>query len=161
MVTGEHAIRRGSPRIEGAVLGCSSPLRVFLAEDNEGDVFLVRRALQKNEVDYELMVARNGEEALEFVTEAENGVASDMPDIFVLDLNLPRCDGIQILTRIRNSASFPDAPVIILTSSDSPHDRRYAMEGGANGYFRKPNDLDGFMKLGAVIRDVARTAHRG
>ncbi len=156
----EYAPREAVPVPEAFGMSSLPVLRVFLAEDNEGDVFLVRRALQRNGVDYELVVARNGEEALKFVSESEAGPISAWPHIFILDLNLPRFDGIQILSRIRSSVGFPKAPVIILTSSDSPHDRQFALEGGANEYFRKPNDLESFMKLGDVIRNLAHRAVR-
>jgi len=129
--------------------------RILLAEDNEGDVFLVRRALAKRGLTHELVVAHNGEEALDWLdahTGHENGHAG--PDLILLDLNLPRVDGGQVLSHIRKSDSFCRTPVIVLTSSDSPKDRQLALELGANLYFRKPTDLASFMDLGRIIQET-------
>jgi two-component system, chemotaxis family, response regulator Rcp1 len=129
--------------------------RILLAEDNDGDVFLVRRALEKRGLLHELVLAHNGEEALVWLdhhTGDRNGDAR--PDLILLDLNLPRVDGGQILSHIRKSDSFARTPVIVLTSSDSPKDRQMALELGANLYFRKPTDLASFMDLGRIIEET-------
>lgn len=129
--------------------------RILLAEDNDGDVFLVRRALQKRGFTHELVVAHNGEEALAWLN-GHSSVAEpdDRPDLILLDLNLPRVDGGQLLSYIRKSDSFARTPVIVLTSSDSPKDRQMALELGANLYFRKPTDLPSFMDLGRIIEET-------
>jgi CheY-like chemotaxis protein len=129
--------------------------RILLAEDNDGDVFLVRRALAKRGLDHELVVTHNGEEAKIWLDAhtAANKLGS-RPDLILLDLNLPRIDGGQLLSHIRKSDAFSRTPVIVLTSSDSPKDRRMAMDLGANLYFRKPTDLASFMELGRVIEET-------
>ena len=129
----------------------SRPMQIVLVEDNDGDVFLVRRALNRNAVHYELRLARNGEEALQIV--AENG-EGQRPDIFILDLNLPRFSGGEVLTRIRSNSAFDATPVMILTSSDSVRDRVRALELGADSYFCKPTDLTAFMGLGRIIEEI-------
>ncbi len=129
------------------------PMQIVLVEDNEGDVFLVRRALNRNAVPYELRLARNGEDALSIV--AENG-AGIRPDIFILDLNLPRFSGGEVLTQIRANPSFKDTPVMVLTSSDSSRDRVRALELGADRYFCKPTELAAFMALGPIIEETVR-----
>lgn len=126
--------------------------RILLAEDNDGDVFLVRRALQRRGVPHELTVAHNGEEAMIWLR--GNSGEDAGPDLILLDLNLPRIDGAQLLSYIRKSDSFSRTPVIVLTSSDSPKDRQMAMERGANLYFRKPTDLASFMDLGRIIEET-------
>ncbi len=129
--------------------------RILLAEDNDGDVFLVRRALEKRGLLHELVLAHNGEEALVWLdrhTGVSNGDAA--PDLILLDLNLPRVDGGQLLSHIRKTDSFSRTPVIVLTSSDSPKDRQMALELGANLYFRKPTDLASFMDLGRIIEET-------
>jgi CheY-like chemotaxis protein len=129
--------------------------RILLAEDNDGDVFLVRRALEKRGLAHELVLAHNGEEALVWLdghTGTTNGESA--PDLILLDLNLPRVDGGQLLSHIRKSDSFSRTPVIVLTSSDSPKDRQMALELGANLYFRKPTDLASFMDLGRIIEET-------
>jgi CheY-like chemotaxis protein len=129
-------------------------IRILLAEDNDGDIFLVRRALEKRGVPHQLTVARNGEEALELLERAENGPASEAPSLILLDLNLPKIDGAQVLSRIRKTSAFSATPVIVLTSSDSPKDRESALALGATVYFRKPTDLQSFMNLGEVVEKV-------
>lgn len=126
-------------------------MQIVLVEDNEGDVFLVRRALNRNAVPYELRLARNGEDALGIV--AESG-AGQRPDIFILDLNLPRFSGSEVLTQIRANPAFHDTPVMVLTSSDSSRDRVRALELGADRYFCKPTDLTAFMGLGRIIQET-------
>jgi chemotaxis family two-component system response regulator Rcp1 len=126
-------------------------VRILLAEDNDGDIFLVRRALEKRGVPHHLTVARNGEEALELLERAESSRGPEAPGLILLDLNLPKIDGAQVLSRIRKTTAFSATPVIVLTSSDSPRDRESALALGANVYFRKPTDLQSFMRLGEVI----------
>jgi chemotaxis family two-component system response regulator Rcp1 len=129
-------------------------VRILLAEDNDGDVFLVRRALEKQGLTCKLVVAHNGEEALRLLDTADSGPAADAPELILLDLNLPRVDGSEILAHLRKTSTFSGTPVIVLTSSDSPRDRDLAMSLGANAYFRKPTDLRAFMQLGQVIEDA-------
>jgi CheY-like chemotaxis protein len=131
-------------------------MRILLAEDNDGDVFLVRRALEKRGLLHELVVAHNGEEALAWLDGHEKN-RDAAPHLILLDLNLPRVDGLQILSHVRKSDSFSCTPVIVLTSSDSPKDRQMALEFGANLYFRKPTDLASFMDLGRIIEDLLKT----
>jgi chemotaxis family two-component system response regulator Rcp1 len=131
-------------------------VRILLAEDNDGDIFLVRRALEKRGVPHQLTVARNGEEALELLERAESSRDSEAPGLILLDLNLPKIDGAQVLSRIRKTTAFSTTPVIVLTSSDSPRDRESALALGANVYFRKPTDLQSFMYLGEVIERLLR-----
>lgn len=131
-------------------------IHILLAEDNDGDVFLVRRALEKQGLLHELTVARNGEEALKLLDGATNDPNFEPPDLIVLDLNLPKIDGTQVLLRIRKTPALGAIPVIVLTSSDSPKDRESALELGANLYFRKPTDLPSFMHLGEVVETMVR-----
>jgi CheY-like chemotaxis protein len=127
---------------------------ILLAEDNDGDVFLVRRALDKHIGPYRLLLAKDGEEALRILERVNADQSAPCPDFAVLDLNLPRCGGIQILERLRNTPRCAGAPVIVFTSSDSPQDKAEAFRLGANRYFEKPTDLEGFMKLGQLVRET-------
>jgi CheY-like chemotaxis protein len=131
-------------------------IRILLAEDNDGDVFLVRRALDKKGLKHELSVARTGEEALRLLQQAEHSGKTEAPNLILLDLNLPKIDGIQLLSRIRKVDAFTDTPVIVLTSSDSPKDRDRALAMGATLYFRKPTDLESFMRLGDAVEKILR-----
>jgi two-component system, chemotaxis family, response regulator Rcp1 len=131
-------------------------VHILLAEDNDGDVFLVRRALEKQGLQHELTIARNGEEAIHILDTTGSDPESEVPDLIVLDLNLPKVDGTQVLARIRKTDSLRRTPVIVLTSSDSPKDRESVLELGANLYFRKPTDLQSFMHLGEVVERILR-----
>jgi CheY-like chemotaxis protein len=142
--------------LEGRTTATMSPIKrkwkIFLAEDNPGDVFLVRRALDFYSIEYELSLAKNGEEAISLVRRAEDG---EVPiDLMLVDLNLPRYDGGQVVAAARSGDRLGNIPIIILTSSDSPHDRRRLSKLGANLYFHKPADLTGFMEVGRLVKDV-------
>jgi CheY-like chemotaxis protein len=129
-------------------------LNILLIEDNSADVFLVRRALREHSLEHSLTVARDGEQASRVVGELETDLSKPTPDVILLDLNLPRLDGHELLQRIRGSSRIGEVPVVVVTSSDSPRDRSVAAEYGATSYFRKPSDLDEFMKLGALVKSV-------
>jgi CheY-like chemotaxis protein len=133
----------------------SSPITILLAEDNPGDVFLVRRALEKHGMqEVELIIVEDGQSALRYIDRVDAEDTMKPPSLALLDLNLPRANGTRILTKIRHSPRCSQIPIIIVTSSDSPLDRDAAAELGATGYFQKPGDLQGFMQLGHVIREA-------
>ena len=127
-------------------------LTILLAEDNPGDVFLVRRALEKQGLPFDLVVVEDGQAALRFLDRADADDTIPRPDIALLDLNLPRANGSRILLHIRQSIRCAGIPVIVVTSSDSPLDHEAAAKLGANHYFQKPGDLAGFMHLGVIVR---------
>jgi chemotaxis family two-component system response regulator Rcp1 len=129
-------------------------LRILLAEDNRGDVLLVRRALDLHHLEYELHVVKDGEEALDFVAHmGEPGYAA-CPDLMLLDLNLPKADGGQVLREFRSHPQCEQTPVVVITSSDSLKDHALVSALGVSRYFRKPMDFDDFMRLGQVVREV-------
>ena len=133
----------------------SSPITILLAEDNPGDVFLVRRALEKHGLrDLELVVVEDGQAAIRYIERVDADESLFAPSLALLDLNLPRATGSRILMRIRQSRRCGAIPIIIVTSSDSPLDRDAAAQLGASGYFQKPGDLAGFMQLGQVVREA-------
>ena len=133
-------------------------ITILLAEDNPGDVFLVRRALEKHGLEVEVVVVEDGQSALRYIDRVDQDPAVVAPALALLDLNLPRANGNRILTRIRESPRCKSIPIIIVTSSDSPLDRDAAAKLGATGYFQKPGDLAGFMQLGQVVRDALNPA---
>lgn len=135
----------------------SLPVTILLAEDNPGDVFLVRRALSKHGLDdAELVVVEDGQAAFRYIERVEADESVLAPGLALLDLNLPRATGGRILKRIRGSRRCAAIPIIIITSSDSPLDRATAAELGATNYFQKPGDLAGFMQLGRIVRDALK-----
>ena len=127
---------------------------IVLVEDAEPDVLLVREALEQSGLDFELRVFDDGEQGVAFVETIDRDATLERPHLFLLDLNLPKKTGGQILERVRQSPRCGQIPVVILTSSDSQRDKSQAANLNATGYFRKPSRLDEFMKLGPYVRDL-------
>ena len=128
-------------------------LRILLAEDSPSDVYLIRAALEEHSVLCPLQLATDGRELLQILYQQEM-LPEPQVGLIILDLNLPRHDGIEILQHIHDSASLASIPVVVLTSSDSPRDRTVASDLGAARYLRKPSQLDQFMGLGAVFKEL-------
>ncbi len=124
-------------------------MQILLAEDNDADVYLVREALTACGIPFELSVVDDGAKAIEFL-------ASAVPDLLLLDLNLPRRSGLEILDFLRASLRCAAIPVILLTSSDSPQDRARVADLSVVHYFRKPSDFDEFMRLGDLVAGLCR-----
>lgn len=126
---------------------------ILLADDNPSDVYLIREALREHEVDCNVRVAADGREALNFIS-GISGADAEKLGLIILDLNLPRHDGIEILQRLRDCPGLMHIPVVVLTSSDSPRDRLMASRLGITRYLRKPSNLGEFFELGAVFREL-------
>jgi two-component system, chemotaxis family, response regulator Rcp1 len=126
--------------------------RILLAEDNPGDVLLFREALRSSGVVCELVVAEDGEKAVQLI---ENGAqATNTPlDLIMLDINLPKRSGKEVLRWLRSDPKLAAVPVIILTSSASPDDRIKATQLGADLYIQKSSDLDEALEIGAIVQD--------
>ena len=135
-------------------------IRVLIVEDNPGDVFLIRRALTKHSVNADLIEIRDGRTALEFVDKVDSDEMIQAPDMALVDLNLPRATGTLILAKLKKSRRCASAPVIMMTSSDSPLDQETARTLGAHAYFLKPNDLSGYLRLGGIVRRVLENVSR-
>ncbi len=124
---------------------------IWLAEDNPADVYLIREALKQHGVACQVRIASNGKDVLDLLVP---GATAQPPDLIILDLNLPRHDGIEILQAVRSTEGVAGVPVVVLTSSDSPRDRRIATELGATRYLRKPSNLDHFLEMGATFKEL-------
>jgi chemotaxis family two-component system response regulator Rcp1 len=129
-------------------------LKVLLAEDNRGDVFLVRAALKQHRIEHELMVVADGDRALNYISRIGTAPDAPCPDVFLLDLNLPKADGHEVLQCFRAHPLCRTTPVIVVTSSDAPRDRRRVEEFSDARYFRKPTEIDEFFELGDLIKQV-------
>jgi CheY-like chemotaxis protein len=130
------------------------PWQILIAEDSKSDVYLIRQALKKSGIDAQIHVTDDGEKTVRFFEQADADSAERCPDLILLDINMPRYKGGDILRKLRASARCKDALVLIVTSSDSQSDREDMEAFGANGYFRKPSEFSEFMKLGQLVRDV-------
>jgi len=129
-------------------------LQILLAEDNPADVLLVRRALKQHNIEHQLHVVKDGAEALEFMDNMGKPGNVPCPDLMLLDLNMPKVDGPQVLKEFRKNDACVHTPVIVVTSSDTPKERLKMSELGVACYFRKPLELAAFMQLGAVVGQV-------
>jgi two-component system response regulator len=122
---------------------------ILLVEDNPDDVELTLRALKKNHIANEVVVARDGEEALEYLTATgkyEGRSLVDVPQVILLDLKLPKISGLEVLRVLRADPRMRLLPVVILTSSSEELDIVASYQLGANSYIRKPVDFNQFME---------------
>jgi CheY-like chemotaxis protein len=117
---------------------------ILLVEDNDDDVQLTRRALRRNNIANELVVVGDGVAAMEYLREAANGDRSGMPALILLDLKLPKMDGLEVLEHLRADPALRRQPVVILTSSNEARDILKSYDNGANSYIRKPVDFEQF-----------------
>jgi DNA-binding response OmpR family regulator len=129
-------------------------------EDNGADVFLVEQAIDFHQVPVRLLVAEDGEAACDYFDKAESDGTVPCPAILLLDLNLPKKSGTEVLEQVRKSHKCNSIPIIVLTSSDSPEDRAKAARLGADRYFRKPTSYREFLEIGAMLNDILKEAAR-
>jgi chemotaxis family two-component system response regulator Rcp1 len=130
-----------------------NPFVILLVEDNPADVRLTREALVNGKVQHELHVARDGAEAISFLQRQGSFQQAPRPDLILLDLNLPRKDGREVLAEIKANPDLRSIPVIILSSSEAEEDVLKAYGLHANGYIVKPVDLDQFFRVVKQIKD--------
>ena len=117
------------------------PLEILLVEDNPGDVRLVQEALREAKSRHELRVVRDGVEAITYLRKLTPYVASARPDLILLDLNLPKKDGREVLAEIKSDPDLRRIPVVVLTTSDAPGDIIRSYDLFANCYVAKPASL--------------------
>ena len=125
-------------------------LTVLLVEDNPRDVRLTQRAFEQASVPHELRVVRDGDEALAYLHregEYEAVDRSPRPDMILLDLNLPRMGGHELMRHVRQDVRFRHVPIVVLTTSGRPDDVRQAYDNGANAYLLKPVEFSRFTEV--------------
>jgi two-component system, response regulator len=122
---------------------------IVLVEDNEDDIVLTRRALARNKIGNPLVIARDGAEALELLLSA-NGDSVN-PAIILLDLQLPKVDGLSVLKRLRADPRTKLTPIVVLTSSKAEQDVVAGYDLHANSYIRKPVDFDKFLEVAEQV----------
>jgi chemotaxis family two-component system response regulator Rcp1 len=129
----------------------------LLAEDNPGDVRLFREALDSLALSFELIVAEDGEKAIALVKNKSGDTSGNRAlDLIVLDVNLPRHKGDEVLRQVRAEPALGNIPVIVMTSSDAPADKAAAAWLGADLYIRKPSDLEELLEVAKVIEKMLR-----
>jgi two-component system, chemotaxis family, response regulator Rcp1 len=133
--------------------GDGMPIVVLLVEDSPGDVRLTREAFRDANSSIQLHVAADGVEAMEFLRRQGAHTQAPRPDLILLDLNLPKMDGREVLARIKEDAGLKTIPTVILTTSDSEVDIARSYQLQANCYLSKPVQLDAFESLVKSIND--------
>lgn len=123
------------------------PIEVLLVEDNPGDAQLTRIALEDSKISIHLNVVEDGVEAMAFLRKQEKYAEAAHPDIILLDLNLPRKDGREVLAEIKGDENLKRIPVVVLTTSQAEEDILKAYNLCANCYITKPVDFDQFVKI--------------
>ena len=123
------------------------PIEILLVEDDEGDVLLTTEALEASKITNNMHVARNGEEALKFLRQQDGYADAPRPDIVLLDLNLPRVDGREVLSQVKADEDLRRIPIIVLTTSEAEEDIVRSYDLHANAYVTKPVDFNRFLQV--------------
>lgn len=126
-------------------------IRIFLVEDNEGDVFLAKKALSVMRHPVEFDVQMDGKKVLGHLKESVAKGPDSTPDIVFLDLNLPKVSGLELLRSIKLVENLRSIPIVILSSSRSPQDVAAVYAAGGNSYLPKPKSIEDFRKMAGVI----------
>lgn len=129
----------------------AQPVEVLLVEDDPADELMTREAFEDNKIRNTLHVVRDGEEALDFLYRRGRHAGAPRPDLILLDLNLPKYDGREVLGVVKNDPELALIPVVVLTTSSAEEDILRSYQLHANAYVTKPVDLDQFM---AAIRQI-------
>lgn len=130
-----------------------SEIHILLVEDNEGDVVLTLEALKEAKLKNKISVVRDGEEAMDFLYRRGRYVSEDLPHLILLDINLPKMDGKEVLIRVKKDPDLKKIPVVVLTTSSSEKDILEAYNNYANCYITKPVDLDKFIEVIHTVED--------
>ena len=126
---------------------------ILLVEDNEGDIVLTLDAFDESKLETEISVARNGQEALDFLYNRGAFAEAKKPDLILLDINIPLYNGHEVLKKIKNDPKLRKIPVIMLTTSGFPNDIDQAYSNNCNSYVQKPLDMNDFLEAIAKIEN--------
>ncbi|GAA2369632.1 response regulator [Nonomuraea africana] len=129
------------------------PIDVLLVEDDPGDVLLTREAFELNEVRNRLHVVNDGEEAMAFLRRQGGYASAPRPDMMLLDLNLPRKDGREVLADVKSDPDLRSIPIVVLTTSEAEEDILHSYRLHANAYVAKPVDFHQFIRVVRQIDD--------
>ena len=123
------------------------PIHILLVEDNEGDILLTTEALEDTKLFTKISVVRDGKQAMDFLTKAEGYAEAAQPDMILLDINLPKRNGQEVLKFIKENELLKHIPVIMLTTSSSASDIKQAYDNHANCFITKPIEADNFLEM--------------
>jgi chemotaxis family two-component system response regulator Rcp1 len=135
------------------LIGKDRTVELLLIEDNSGDILLTKEAFEEINFTENLSVVTDGEAALDFLYKQGRYEDAPTPDLIILDLNIPRVDGRELLTKIKNDSALKKIPVIVLSTSKSDRDIKTCYELQANCYLIKPVDFEEFLEIVTYIRD--------
>jgi CheY-like chemotaxis protein len=124
--------------------GASSPVRILVVDDDPGDVLMIEEALADSDVEKVIDVVSDGQEAMEFLRREGRHTDARRPDVILLDLNMPRMDGRQVLGEVKSDDDLRTIPIVVLTTSNADTDIVGSYTLQANAYVTKPIDLDDF-----------------
>ena len=130
------------------------PVRILLVEDNDADVYLFRKALSSAELNFELVVLEDGGRAMQFIRNEGKYAGSPVPNLAIIDLNLPKNDGMRVVEAIRAVERFADMPVVVASSSAKPPAHVNLEHLGVARYVPKPPDLESFLQIGALLKEI-------
>ncbi len=128
-------------------------INILLIEDNEGDILLTKEAFEDAKILNQLSIARDGQQAIHFLEKKEPFVNVETPDLILLDVNLPKKNGHEVLQYIKGSTAFKHIPVIMLTTSISEKDIAKSYENHANCYITKPVEVEDFLNVISSVED--------
>ncbi len=126
----------------------TQPSSILIIDDNPTDALLIKEAFAISEINSEIHIVDDSCRALQFIKEQ-----TSLPSIILLDLNMPKKSGLEVLIELRSYPKSSFIPVIIFTSSDAPEDVKAAYEHGSNAYVRKPGDFESYIRIARSIRD--------
>jgi CheY-like chemotaxis protein len=152
-IPSEH--EQPNPRINQAI--AKAALEIWLIEDNRLDAFVIRKVIDSLGLSLRLEEFEDGQAALDSIQAIEDGRRQNCPHLILLDLNLPKRSGIELLRSVRSSTRCKEIPAIIVTSSNSELDRDAVRELGVDDYFLKPMDLPAYAELAEIIMRVIRS----
>lgn len=129
------------------------PIHILLVEDNEGDILLTIDAFEEGRISNKISVVRDGNEAIDFLTQSGKYTNRELPDLILLDINLPKKNGHEVLSFIKSTESLKHIPVIILTTSSSESDIEKAYKNFVSCYITKPIEVNDFLNAISKIED--------
>ena len=136
------------------------PLHILLVEDNEGDILLTIEALEEENLIFTIVVVKDGWEAIQFLNNKGKYINERLPDLIMMDINLPKMNGIEVLKNIKSNESLQHIPISILTTSSSPEDIKICLQHKANFFLTKPLDTKVFVKKLLSLKDFKNATWR-